>query len=463
MIEEGLQDALGDPESEARLHHWAAVRGLLCGELEEADRHARQAAEVGGTETRVAALATLARVRSRLLGAPLAAEAALEAALALSGGTGGGPESWRLIRMRAILALDSDRVTEAHEQLTLILLAAVGELAGVEDVLATLVALTRVQVRAGHCREALLTADRWREAARGGGRTGGSGAVRGGARGYRGRHRRTSPAARRTGGACFRGRRRPAVPAARAGRTGQAELLRLPGPRPPWRRSNGCGAGQGDVRRPPPLLHWYADLAEALVVLGETDEAGAVVRRLVPWCPLPRPAACLAALERAEGLREAGVGRAGAGERGAAAGRGRAAAPAAAPGRAGAHPDRARCGRTPLAAPEFGARGPRRGPGDGHPDRCRPARLPGPGGAGQGGHRGKGRRDGRARTHPDGGADRRAGRWRGHQQGSRRGAVHQRQDGRGGAVPGLPQDRRPLPHRARARDGRGRSSRPGRP
>ncbi|NEB06395.1 LuxR family transcriptional regulator, partial [Streptomyces sp. SID13726] len=158
LIEEGLEDAAGDPESEARLHHWAAVRGLLCGELEAADRHARQAARAGDTDTRIAALATLARIRS-LAGEPLAADTALEAALALSGGTEGGPESWRLIRMRAILALDSDRVPEAHAQLTR-LLTAVGELAGVEDALAALVALTRVQVRAGHCREALRTADR---------------------------------------------------------------------------------------------------------------------------------------------------------------------------------------------------------------------------------------------------------------------------------------------------------------
>ncbi|MFD5590900.1 AAA family ATPase [Streptomyces griseorubiginosus] len=311
LIEEGLQDALGDPESEARLHHWAAVRGLLCGELEEADRHARQAAEAGDTETRVAALATLARVRS-LAGEPLAADAALEAALALSGGTEGGPESWRLIRMRAILALDSDRVPEAHEQLTR-LLAAVGELAGVEDVLATLVALTRVQVRAGHCREALLTADRCaRPLAEAG--------VPAAPALY-------AAALAATVGGTAEGARHLAGQAVRASEAdgdrlfllralavlGQAELL---GGDPrgaaaaveALQRVRELGAAMSAAD--PPLLHWYADLAEALVVLGETDEAGAVVREARARVSAATPGSVLAALERAEGLREAGLGRA---------------------------------------------------------------------------------------------------------------------------------------------------------
>ncbi|MER6493921.1 helix-turn-helix transcriptional regulator [Streptomyces griseorubiginosus] len=311
LIEEGLQDALGEPESEARLHHWAAVRGLLCGELEEADRHARQAAEVGDTETRVAALATLARVRS-LAGAPLAADAALEAALALSGGTGGGPESWRLIRMRAILALDSDRVTEAHEQLTR-LLAAVGELAGVEDVLATLVALTRVQVRAGHCREALLTADR---CARPLAEAGVPAAPALYAAALAATVGGTAEEARRLAGQAVRaseadGDRLFLLRALAV--LGQAELL---GGDP-----RGAAAAVEALQRvrelgtemsaaDPPLLHWYADLAEALVVLGETDEAGAVVREARARVSAATPGSVLAALERAEGLREAGLGRA---------------------------------------------------------------------------------------------------------------------------------------------------------
>ncbi|MFF1303334.1 ATP-binding protein [Streptomyces sp. NPDC058307] len=311
LIEEGLEDAAGDPESQARLHHWAAVRGLVCGELEAADRHARQAALAGDTETRVAALATLARVRS-LAGEPDAADAALAAALTLSGGTDGGPESWRLIRMRAILALDSDRVTEAHGQLTR-LLAAIGEFAGVEDVLATLVALTRVQVRAGYCREALHTADRCSRALAEAGvqaapalYAAALAATAGGsvdeARELAGRAVRASEA---DGDRLFLVRALAVL--------GQAELL---GGDP-----HGAAAAVEALQRvralgtamraaDPPLLHWYADLAEALVVLGENDEAGAVVREAYARVSAATPDSVPAALERAEGLREAGLGRA---------------------------------------------------------------------------------------------------------------------------------------------------------
>ncbi|WP_317447614.1 hypothetical protein [Streptomyces collinus] len=60
----------------------------------------------------------------------------------------------------------------------------------------------------------------------------------------------------------------------------------------------------------PPLPHWYGDLAEALVLLGETDQGGAVVREARARVSGDTPGSVLAALERAEGLREAGIGRA---------------------------------------------------------------------------------------------------------------------------------------------------------
>jgi DNA-binding CsgD family transcriptional regulator len=60
----------------------------------------------------------------------------------------------------------------------------------------------------------------------------------------------------------------------------------------------------------PPLLHWYADLAEALVVLGETDAAGAVLHDARTRVSGEAPGSVLAALERAEGMREAALGRA---------------------------------------------------------------------------------------------------------------------------------------------------------
>ncbi|MFJ9243591.1 AAA family ATPase [Streptomyces sp. NPDC101776] len=315
LIEEGLQDADGDPEAEAWLHHWAAVRGLLCGELEDAARHARraarQAAVAGDTDTRIGALATLARVRS-LGGEPDAADRALEEALALTGGAGAGPESWGLIRMRAILALDSDKVTEAQARVTE-LLAEIGEFAGVEEVMATLVALTRIQVRAGHCREALRTAARCTRAVA--------------ETGVQAAPALYAAALAATAGGSADEARQLAEQAVRASEAdgdrlfllralavlGQAELL-VGDPRAAaaaveaLQRVKELGAAMSAAD--PPLLHWYSDLAEALVVLGETDAAGAVIDEARERVSADAPGSVLAALERAEGLREAGLGRA---------------------------------------------------------------------------------------------------------------------------------------------------------
>ncbi|WP_329268162.1 helix-turn-helix transcriptional regulator [Streptomyces sp. NBC_01451] len=315
LIGEGLRDAAGDPEAEAWLHYWAAVRGLLCGELEEAARHARRAARqahrAGDTDTRIGALATLARVLS-LAGEPVAADAALEEALALTGGADAGPESWGLIRMRAILALDSDRVTEAGERVTR-LLAEIGEFAGVEETVATLVALTRIQVRAGHCREALRTAAHCsRTLAETGVQTAPAlyaaalAATAGGSADEAGRLAEQAVRASEADGDRLFLLRALAV-------LGQAELL-AGDPR-------GAAAavevlhrvkelGEAMCAADPPLLHWYADLAEALVVLGETDEAGAVLHDARTRMSGDAPGSVLAALERAEGLREAALGRA---------------------------------------------------------------------------------------------------------------------------------------------------------
>ena len=315
LIEEGLRDADGDPQAEGWLHHWAAVRGLLCGELAEAARHARraarQAARAGDTDTRIGALATLARVQS-LAGEPAAAGAALDEALSLVGGADAGPESWGLIRMRAILALDSDQVTEAGQQVAE-LLADIGEFAGVEEVMATLVALTRIQVRAGHCREALRTAARCSRALA--------------ETGVQAAPALYGAALAATAGGTADEARRLAEQAVRASEAdgdrlfllralavlGQAELL-AGDPRgaaaaaESLHRVRELGEAMGAAD--PPLLHWYGDLAEALVILGETDTAGAVLREARTRVSGDTPGSVLAALERAQGLREAGLGRA---------------------------------------------------------------------------------------------------------------------------------------------------------
>ncbi|MCZ0985341.1 hypothetical protein O1M54_06045 [Streptomyces diastatochromogenes] len=210
--------------------------------------------------------------------------------------------------MRAILALDSDQVTEAGEQVTQ-LLADIGELAGVEEVMATLVALTRIQVRSGHCREALRTAARCTRALA--------------ETGVQAAPALYAAALAATAGGTADEARRLAEQAVRASEAdgdrlfllralavlGQAELL-AGDPR-------GAAAavealqrvkqlGEAMCAADPPLLHWYGDLAEALVVLGETDAAGTVLREARTRVSGDAPGSVLAALERAEGLREAG-------------------------------------------------------------------------------------------------------------------------------------------------------------
>ncbi|MFD8734549.1 LuxR C-terminal-related transcriptional regulator, partial [Streptomyces sp. NPDC059618] len=245
-------------------------------------------------------------------GEPAAADAALEEALALVGGAGAGPESWGLIRMRAILALDSDRVTEARDQVTE-LLAEIGEFAGVEEVMATLVALTRIQVRSGHCREALRTAARCSRALA--------------ETGVQAAPTLYAAALAATAGGTVEEARRLAGQAVRASEAdgdrlfllralavlGQAQLL--------VGDLHGAAAAVETLRRvkelgeamsaaDPPLLRWYGDLAEALVVLGESDAAGTVLAEARARVPGDAPGSVRAALERAEGLREAGLGRA---------------------------------------------------------------------------------------------------------------------------------------------------------
>ncbi|MFJ9351139.1 AAA family ATPase [Streptomyces sp. NPDC101237] len=309
LIEDGLRDAAGDPQAEAWLHHDLAVRGLLSGDLRKATRYARRAVRgataAGDTETRIGALATLARVRS-LKGEPT--DAVLRTALALADGTAAGPGTRRLIRARAALDLDHDRVAEARER-TGPLLASLSPFPGVEEELATLVLLTRVQARTGRCREAVRTAARCADTAAGSARALYAAAL-----------------AATVGGTAEEARSlaRQAVHASEADGDrllllhalavlGQAELLGHD-PRAAsaaveaLQRVGRIASGMGAAG--PPFLHWQADLAEALVVLGETDEAVVVLREARGHVPPETPPGVLASLERAQGLAEAGAGRA---------------------------------------------------------------------------------------------------------------------------------------------------------
>ncbi|MCQ4043906.1 AAA family ATPase [Streptantibioticus rubrisoli] len=310
LIEDGLRDAAQDPALQARLYHWAALRGLLCGELTQAARYAERAAAAGDGAARAASLTTLARIRS-LAGRPAEADAALAAALTLVGGADGGPESWALVRMRAVLALDSDRVAEAHAAITELLRGSEG-LAGVEDRLAALVALTRVQVRSGDCRRALRTAARC------------TGLLT--ESGVESAPALYAAALAATAGGTPQEAHRLAERAVRASEAdgdqlfllralavlGQAALLTgdthgAAAAVEALRRAKRIGAAMSAAD--PPLLQWHGDLAEALVMLGETDAAGSVIQEAYRLAVDP-PGSVFAALERAEGLREAALGRA---------------------------------------------------------------------------------------------------------------------------------------------------------
>ncbi|MFI0720644.1 AAA family ATPase [Streptomyces sp. NPDC021224] len=314
LIEEGLRDAAGAPELEAPLYHWAAVRGLLTGSLDEAARHAghaeRCAARAGNSGLRIAALSTLARVRS-LAGEAAGAEAALARAMRLADD---GPRGRDLKRMRAVLALESDRVGEARRDLGDLLLAA-GESDGVEATVASLVALTRAHVRAGACREALGTAARCAAIAAEAGMASAPALY-------------ASALATAFGGAAAEARPLAARAVAAAREDGdQLFLLRslavlgqiglLAGERAQvaegaeaLREAVDLGASMGAAD--PCLLGWYADLAEALVRLGETAAAAGVLRAARGRAGR-MPGSVVAAFDRAEGLRSAAEGRPGEG------------------------------------------------------------------------------------------------------------------------------------------------------
>ena len=220
LIEGGFADAAGDLALQARLHFWSAVRELLGGRTAGAAAEAARAAtlasradadqgadqradpaadlaadlaadppaEPGGAppdppadpaaappadptahppghrpvgrsagSTRVDALGLLATVES-MRGRPQAAEAALAAALRLSGPGAGAS----LLRRRALVDLDADRVDDARRRISALAERSGGSAGsgGIEESLATLVAQVRIQARAGDCGRAVATAGR---------------------------------------------------------------------------------------------------------------------------------------------------------------------------------------------------------------------------------------------------------------------------------------------------------------
>ncbi|MFD3452145.1 AAA family ATPase [Streptomyces sp. NPDC058691] len=317
LITDGLVEAEGHPELEARLHHWAAVRHLIGGRPAQAAAHARRAADPSpraagrgavSADTRVAALALLARLHA-LHGEADAAESSLDEATALLG-PADEPGARELVRTRALLAADADRIDEAEHAMDQ-LLGRPGEYASVEETAATLVALVRIQVRSGRCREALDNVARCAVLP-----------VRAGsdsppvlyaatlAETAGGSLDRALELADRTVRACMADGDQLFLLRA-LGVRGRAQLLA-------GGRENTAAAVDTlrQVRRlgetmgicDPVLLRWYGDLAEATAILGDTDAAAEVLRAARRRAGTRPPVSVVAALERAEGLRENALG-----------------------------------------------------------------------------------------------------------------------------------------------------------
>ncbi|WP_431960504.1 AAA family ATPase [Actinacidiphila sp. bgisy160] len=313
LISDGLVEAEGHPELEARLHQWAALRHLIGGRPAQASAHARRAADMavqaGAVDTRVAALALLARLHA-LHGEAESAEATLGEAFRLPVPSD-GPGARELVRTRAILAADADRVTDAEREMAG-LLGRTGEYASVEETAATLVALIRIQVRSGRCREALDNVARCAVLP-----------VRAGsdsppvlyaaalAETAGGRAERAIELADRTIRACMTDGDQLFLLRA-LGVRGRAHLLaggreHTEAAVETLRQVRRLGETMGIAD--PVMLRWYGDLAEAAVILGDTDSAAEILRAARRRAGARPSASVLSALDRAEGLRDCVLGR----------------------------------------------------------------------------------------------------------------------------------------------------------
>jgi DNA-binding CsgD family transcriptional regulator len=346
LIAAGLAEAADDPGLQAQLYRWSAVRELLGGRTAPAARAAARAAglaaRAGDATLGARALGELATVLA-LRGRPRQADAALRRALRLEREAeheaeqearsaplaGPGPGGASLQRRRALLALDADRVGQA---LRLLSALAGTELSGrhadaasgLEEQLATLVALVRVRVRAGECRRARENAARCAVLLDGAGVRSPLGAYALALAESAGGTAEHAVAAARTAvrGSAADGDRLFEVRS--LGVLGEA-LLHQGGPDRiaaaievlQQARQMATAMELAD----PDSVRRLADLAEALAVSGETDEAAAVLAEAAAhagrWSAGPRDVradevfgdSALAALRRAEALLLAASGR----------------------------------------------------------------------------------------------------------------------------------------------------------
>jgi len=315
LIEGGLADAAGAPALQARLRFWSAVRELLGGRTADAASQAQLAAGLAAQgadrATGVDALGLLSTVES-MRGRPAAAETAIGSALRLAGRA----QNTGLLRRKALFDLDADRATQASRQIAALADRGLGSGPGsVEDSLATLVAQIRIQARTGECRPALATADRATRLLQDAGLTSPLGdyaaAVAQAVGGSASRATELAAAAadgcEADGDRLFQVRALGVLGGAQLltgdvqGAAAAAEVLQRA-------RERGQAMGLAD----PDAVRRLGDLAEALVLLGEPDEARRVLAdagdATRTW-PRRWGTGALAALDRADGLALAALGR----------------------------------------------------------------------------------------------------------------------------------------------------------
>ncbi|MBS2963990.1 AAA family ATPase [Actinocrinis puniceicyclus] len=165
IIAQGLSEVAGDPGLEAKLRCWSARVELVVGHVTAAAAFAREAAELarraGDPATEISALTTLAHSHG-LTGDP-AGRAALRQAFELAArnpAAAGGPAGlWEPVRREALYDMQADRLENA-ERKVVALLDRAGDAIGVEDLCTILITQTDIRVRAGACRDATQSAQR---------------------------------------------------------------------------------------------------------------------------------------------------------------------------------------------------------------------------------------------------------------------------------------------------------------
>ncbi len=309
MLGQARVEATGDPALLAQVHLRLALRANLSeGSPEKASEHARRAAEharaAGDAATEAMALTMVARML-RILGEPVA-EDVLQQALSLPAPPAGTGlrDTARYLAVRH--AVFDDRLSVAREALLEILPETTA--AGIaEDLVDVLRSLSEVETRSGRCQAAIEHAARAITVSEQAGLSPGPAWY-------------TAAVAEWAGGTAERAHEFAAqaiqasqeehdqVYLARAMHiTGLIQLIHEPAAAAATLRQVRALEEAQQVRDPS-LLRWHGDLAEALVAVGEYDEAE---RTVVHWRSVAsrlKRTGVQAALARAEGVLQSSLG-----------------------------------------------------------------------------------------------------------------------------------------------------------